>query len=71
MRTAENEAVKVYVEKVYGRKKRLGLTNADLMRAMRITSATTLKKKLRDPGTMTVREWMMLNNLLGLRAELS
>lgn len=71
MRVKEDEAVKRYIEAVRGRQKLRGVTNAELMEASGIRSATTLSRKLKDPRLMTVGEWMAINKTLGLRAELN
>ena len=71
MRVKEDEQVKRYIETVRGRQKLRGVTNAELMEASGIKSATTLSRKLKDPRLMTVGEWMAINKTLGLRAELN
>ena len=71
MRVKEDEQIKRYVETIRGRQKLRGVTNAELMEASGIRSATTLSRKMKDPRTMTVGEWMAINKTLGLRAELN
>lgn len=71
MRVKDDEQVKRYIETVRGRQKLRGITNADLMEASGIKSATTLSRKMKDPRLMTVGEWMAINKTLGLRAELN
>lgn len=71
MRVKEDEQVKRYIETVRGRQKLRGVTNAELMEASGIRSATTLSRKMKDPRLMTVGEWMAINKTLGLRAELN
>lgn len=71
MRVKDDEQVKRYIETVRGRQKLRGVTNADLMEASGIRSATTLSRKMKDPRLMTVGEWMAINKTLGLRAELN
>ena len=71
MRVKEDEQVKRYIETVRGRQKLRGVTNADLMEASGIRSATTLSRKMKDPRLMTVGEWMAINKTLGLRADLN
>lgn len=71
MRIKEDEQVKRYIETVRGRQKLRGVTNAELMEASGIKSATTLSRKMKDPRLMTVGEWMAINKTLGLRAELN
>ena len=71
MRIKDDEQVKRYIETVRGRQKLRGVTNAELMEASGIRSATTLSRKMKDPRLMTVGEWMAINKTLGLRAELN
>lgn len=71
MRVKDDEQVKRYIETVRGRQKLRGVTNAELMEASGIRSATTLSRKMKDPRLMTVGEWMAINKTLGLRAELN